>query len=166
MSGVYQLEIKETVAELKELLAIQKTAAGFERVQLLYLLKTGHGQTISQTAEMIGRNRVTLHKWIRQYKVGGIEELLKQKSSPGRPRTIPTWASKALSKRLQEPLGFNGYQEIVEWLEQNLGVISCYKTVHKLVYYHLESCPKVPRPKSVEQSQAKVEAFKKTLHTT
>lgn len=56
MSGVYQLEIKETVEELKELLAIQKTATCKERVQLLYLLKTGHGQTISQTAQMIGRN--------------------------------------------------------------------------------------------------------------
>ena len=90
MSGVYQLEIKETATELKELLAIQKTATAKERVQLLYLLKTGHGQTISQTAEMIGRNRVTLHKWIRQYKAGGIGGLLKQKSSPGRPRIIPS----------------------------------------------------------------------------
>lgn len=66
---------------------------------------------------------------------------------------------------MQEPLGFNGYQEIVEWLEHNLGVNSCYKIVHKLVYYRLESCPKVPRPKSVEQQQLPVEAFKKTLHT-
>jgi hypothetical protein len=52
MSGVYQLEIKETATELKELLAIQKTATAKEREQLLYLLKTGHGQTISQTAEL------------------------------------------------------------------------------------------------------------------
>lgn len=166
MSGVYQLEIKETVAELKELLATQKTAIAKERVQLLYLLKTRHSQTISQAAEMIGRNRVTVHKWIRQYRTGGIEGLLKRKSSPGRPRTIPNWAEKALDKRLQEPVGFNGYQEIVEWLEQKLGVDSCYKTVHKLVYYCLESSPKVPRPKSVEQSQPQVEVFKKTLHTT
>ncbi|WP_375502146.1 hypothetical protein [uncultured Nostoc sp.] len=62
MSGVYQLEIKETEEELKKLLAIQKTASCKERVQLVYLLKTGHGQTISQTAEMIGHNRVTLPK--------------------------------------------------------------------------------------------------------
>jgi hypothetical protein len=48
MSGVYQLEIKETPEELKKLLAIQKTASSKERVQLLYLLKTGQGQTISQ----------------------------------------------------------------------------------------------------------------------
>lgn len=46
MSGVYQLEIKETPAELKKLLAIQKTTSCQEREQLLYLLKTGYGQTI------------------------------------------------------------------------------------------------------------------------
>jgi transposase len=67
-------------------------------VQLLYLLKTGHGQTISHTAEILGRNRVTLHKWIRQYRFGGIEGLLKQKYSPGRPRVIPQWAEKHFSK--------------------------------------------------------------------
>lgn len=66
MSGVYQLEIEETAEELKKLLAIQKTARSKEKVQLLYLLKTGHGQTISQTANLMGRNRVTLHKWIRR----------------------------------------------------------------------------------------------------
>ena len=62
MSGISKLEIKETVEELRELLAIQKTASNKERVQLLYLLKTGHGQTISHTAQILGRNRVTLHK--------------------------------------------------------------------------------------------------------
>ncbi len=166
MSGISKLEIKETVEKLRELLAIQKTASNQERVQLLYLLKTGHGQTISHTAQILGRNRVTLHKWIRQYLSGGIEGLLQQKSSSGRPRAIPEWAEKALDKRLHEPQGFNGYQEIVEWLEQNLGVKTCYKTVHKLVHYRLSSSPKVPRPISVEQSKPQVEAFKKTLHKT
>lgn len=136
------------------------------QVQLLYLIKTGHGQTISHAAEILGRNRVTLHKWIRQYLCGGIEGLLKQKHSSGRPRVIPQWAEKALEKRLHEPQGFNGYQEIVEWLEQNLGINTCYKTVHKLVHYRLSSSPKVPRPISVEQSKPQVEAFKKTLHKT
>ena len=61
--------------------ARQKTAAAKYWVQLVYLLKTGHGQTITQTTQMIGQNRVTLYKWIRQYSSGGIEGLLKQKSS-------------------------------------------------------------------------------------
>lgn len=110
MSGVYQLEILETEEELKELLVQQKTASQHERVQLLYLLKTGQSPTISHAASILGRNRVTLHKWIRRYESGGMEELLEKKPLPGRPRVIPEWAEKALSKRLNEPEGFNSYQ--------------------------------------------------------
>lgn len=166
MSRVYQLEIKETVEELKELLVQQKTASNHERVQLLYLLKTGQSLTISDAASILGRNRVTLHKWMRQYVSGGIEELLEQKHSTGRPRVIPEWAEKALVKRLNEPEGFNSYQEIVDWLSQKLGVPSCYKTVHKLVHYRLASQPKVPRTQSIKQSEAQVKAFKKTSRQT
>lgn len=166
MSGVYQLEILETVEELKELLVQQKTASNHERVQLLYLLKTGQSRTISDAASILGRNRVTLHKWLGKYVRGGIEALLEQKHSPGRPRVIPEWATLALAKRLNEPEGFNSYQEIVDWLNEKLGVASCYKTIHKLVHYRLASQPKVPRTQSIGQSESQVKAFKKTSPKT
>ena len=76
MAGVSRLEITETAEELKQILARQKTAAGKERVQLLYLLKTGNAATISQAAAMIGRHRVTAQKWMQQYQTSGIEPLL------------------------------------------------------------------------------------------
>ena len=50
---------------------------------------------------------------------------------PGRARKIPTWAEKALAKRLEEPQGFESYGAIQEWLKTNLGIIAPYKTVHK-----------------------------------
>ena len=125
MSGVYQLEILETVEELKELLVQQKTASNHHTLQVLYLLKTGHSPTISHAASILGRNRVRLDKWIRHYVNGAIEELLEQKRSTRRPTVIPEWAEKALVKRLNEPEGFNTYQEIVAWLSQKLGVSSC-----------------------------------------
>ena len=163
MAGVSRLEITETAEELKQILARQKTAAGKERVQLLYLLKTGNAATISQAAAMIGRHRVTAQKWMQQYQTSGIEPLLEQKHSPGRPRDIPYWAEKALDQKLQQEQGFNDYQEIVEWLEKSLGIKARYKTVHKLVYYRLKASPKVTRPKSIKQDKAEAEAFKKTL---
>ncbi|MDB9415334.1 hypothetical protein [Microcystis aeruginosa] len=36
-----------------------------------------------------------------------------------------------------------------------------YKTVHKLVYYRLKASPKIPRAKSLEQSEERLEDFKK-----
>ena len=166
MSGIYRVDIIENAEELKQMLAEQKTARGKERVQLLYLLSTRQAKTISHAAQLLGRNRATLHKWIQQYKNQGMEGLLTQKHSPGRPRAIPKWAESSLAKRLQDPQGFKSYQEIVEWVEENLGITAPYKTIHKLVHYRLQAAPKVARPLQIAQSQPQMEAFKKNSQKT
>lgn len=162
MAGVYKVEIKESVGELKQLLGAQRTAMGKERVQLLYLLKTAQAQTVQAAAQLLGRHRVTLQEWLSRYRAGGIESLVETKVSSGRKRTIPSWAEAALAKRLQEPEGFESYGAIQQWLETHLGIVAPYKTVHKLVHYRLASSPKVPRPVSTEQSTQQLEAYKKT----
>jgi predicted transcriptional regulator len=68
MAGVYKLEISEPEEELKSLLRVQKTASGKERVQLLYLLKSGQAKTVERAASLLGRNRVTAQKWLRHYR--------------------------------------------------------------------------------------------------
>jgi transposase len=162
MAGVYKLNIQESEADLKQLLREQKAASAKERVQLLYLLKTSQAKTVQQAASILGRNRVTVQEWLQRYRKGGLNELLRRNKSSGRPRSIPKWAESALEKRLQQPQGFESYGAICQWLETNLGVQAAYKTVHQLVRYRLNASPKVARPESIEQSQAQIEAFKKT----
>jgi transposase len=162
MAGVYQLDIVESSAELKERLRQEKTGSGKERVQVLYLLKTKKAKTVSEAAELIGRNRGTVQEWLAKYRSGGLEKLLLKKVGGGSSRKIPQWAEKALEKRLKEKEGFNSYGEICQWLEEELGIKAKYKTVHKLVYYRLKAHPKVARPKSLEQSEERLDAFKKT----
>ncbi|CAA9420755.1 hypothetical protein AVDCRST_MAG94-6972 [uncultured Leptolyngbya sp.] len=162
MAGVYKLEIQESEEDLKQWLRTQKTASGKERIHLLYLLKSKQAQTIQAAASILGRHRATLQEWLKQYREGGIEALLKSKPRSGRPRAIPDWAVAALQQRLEEPQGFDGYQAICDWLESQLGLVAEYKTVHQLVYYRLQASPKVPRPVSVEQSCEQPEAYKKT----
>ncbi|HIK55683.1 MAG TPA: helix-turn-helix domain-containing protein [Synechococcales cyanobacterium M55_K2018_004] len=152
MVGVYKLEIAESVDELKQLMKGQKTASAKERIQLLYLLKTRQAQTVKQAATLLGRHRATLQEWLREYRQGGLDQLLAHKVRSGRPRAIPAWAETALEKRLQEPQGFASYQDICDWLANQLGIQANYKTVHKLVHYRLQASPKVSRPMSVEQS--------------
>jgi transposase len=115
MAGVYQLEITETEKELKELLKKEKTGSGKERIQVLYLLKSGQAQTITQASELVGRHRVTVQDWLRKYRQGGIEKLRSRASSPGRTPAIPLWARKALAKRLEAPEGFESYGAICQW---------------------------------------------------
>ncbi|MDY7016105.1 MAG: helix-turn-helix domain-containing protein [Cyanobacteriota bacterium] len=162
MAGVYKIEITETEAELKQLLGREKTGSGKERIQVLYFLKTKKAKTVKETAEMIGRNRVTVQDWLTQYRQGGLEKFLSKKPRTGRPRKVPQWAEKALSKKLKETEGFKSYGEIREWLKEQLGLEVKYKTLHGLVRYRLKAAPKVARPKSREQSEERLVNFKET----
>lgn len=131
-------------------------------MQLLYLLKSKQATTVQQAARLLCRHRVTVQEWLQRYREGGIDSLLEAKARSGRPRAIPTWAEVALDKSLQETKGFDSYGEICQWLEQQLGIVAKYKTVHQLVHYRLNASPKVARPESIEQSKVQLEAFKKT----
>jgi transposase len=162
MSGVYKLEIAESEAELKHLLRIQKTASDKERIQLLYLLTTQQAKTVQAAASLLGRHRVTAQKWLGLYRKGGLTGLLEHTPHTGRKHSIPGWAQEALRKRLQDREGFNSYGEICRWLKSQLGIESPYKTVHKLVRYRLKASPKVARPMSVDNTDERVEAYKKT----
>jgi aromatic ring hydroxylase len=53
MAGVYKLEITETEADLKQRLRHAKTASDKERLQLLYLLKSGQASTIQSAATLL-----------------------------------------------------------------------------------------------------------------
>lgn len=70
MAGVFKLEITETAEQLKIRLHEQKTVEEKERVQALYLLKLGQVKTIQQLAVVLGRDRTTIHRWLRQYRQG------------------------------------------------------------------------------------------------
>jgi len=163
MAGIYHLEIQESEAELKKLLALEKTGSGKERLQALYLLKTNPAKTVTEVAKILGRNRVTVQDWLAKYRQEGLVKYLDKKVSTGRPRTIPQWAEKSLEKRLNEEEGFNSYGEICQWLSSNLGIEAKYQTVHQLVHYKLKASPKIARPKSTEQSKKKLDDFRNCL---
>ncbi len=162
MSGIYHLEITESETELKTLLGTQKTASAKERIQLLYLLKSEQAQTIQQAAALLGRHRVTVQKWAKRYRQGGLKQLLSHPPRSGAKSTLPQWAETALSDRLAQSEGFESYGAIQQWMATELGIEAPYKTVHKWVYYRLGASPKVVRPKSDKQDEAQLSAYKKT----
>jgi transposase len=151
MAGVYRLEIAESREELKKLLGQQKSASDKERIQFLYLLKSGQASTITQAASLLGRNRITVQKWARRYREGGLAMMLSHTPRTGPPQKIPTWAQDALKARLQEE-DFESYGEICQWLEEQLGIVAHYKTVHRLVHYRFKASLKVVQPKADQQA--------------
>ena len=91
------------------MLGKQKTASDKERVQVLYLLRSKQAETVQTAAKLVGRNRVAVQEWLKEYREGGISGLLSACALVGRKPKIPNWAQKALHKQLQQEQGFNSY---------------------------------------------------------
>ena len=98
----YQQRIDLSVGELKIILSEQRTITNRQKVQALYWLKAGASPSLTDVAECLGVHRITVHRWLKQYSVGGLPALLKIGKSTGRPRVIPKAIIAGLSKKLSE----------------------------------------------------------------
>ncbi|MDE5104162.1 MAG: helix-turn-helix domain-containing protein [Trichodesmium sp. St19_bin2] len=140
MAGVCKIEITETVPELKTLLNHQKTVSGFQKIQALYLFKIGQVVTVKELAITLGVNRITVQRWLRQYRKEGISGLLHVKQNGGRKPAIPEEARYQLEKRLNDPdNGFESYGEIQTWLQKEYNINASYKAVYATVKYQLKT---------------------------
>ncbi len=161
MTGVVKINIAETASELKQLLKQQKEAFALVRIQALYLLKTQQVETVQHLAVVLGKSRVTVQRWLRQYRAGGIDRLLDVPPRPERPKIIPLEVRERRRLELAQPEGFESYGEVQTWLKASEGIDGSYKVVHDTVHYLLKAGLKVPRPQSIKQSPQAQENFKK-----
>ena len=69
MSGVVRIEILETVDELKKLLKSTENQEVKERVQTLYWLKSEQVRTVEATANLVGKHRTKVFRFITISKV-------------------------------------------------------------------------------------------------
>jgi putative transposase len=166
MAGVTKVKIKESVQELQELLLNQKTASSSERIQALYLLKMGQVRTVQDAAVIVGRERVTVQRWLSTYTKSGINGLLSVNKSTGRPPMINGLAKEQLLKELEQPEGFKSYEEIRTWLKAVEGVEASYKVVHDTVRYRMKVKLKVPRAVGIKHNEEAELEFKKNCHNT
>ncbi len=163
MKPVAQIEITESVEELKELLGQQRQGRRKERVQALYWLKSEQVSDLPTVAQLLGRHLATVYRWMERYRAGGLARLLElDYVHRGRPSVLPEAARAALKARLAQPEGgFASYKAIQTWLAEKFGLELAYPTLHRLVRYQLKAKLKVPRPRHVHQSVAELVDFKK-----
>jgi predicted transcriptional regulator len=107
MVGVSRIEIRESTDQLKHLMPLQTSASAKERLQVLYLLKSLQAKDISTAAQLVGRDRTTVQRWLLKYEAHGIEKLIVPRSGQGRKRTIPTAVNEALIEKLDDPNGMS-----------------------------------------------------------
>lgn len=162
MTRVCQIGIQQSAEELKQLRDQQKSVISYQKFHALYLLKTQQVRQVQEVATAIGVHRVTVQKWLKRYREGGLDELVRVRHGGGRPSLVTSAALDGLKQRLSEATeGFRSYGEVQNWLAQHYQVKAAYPTVHALVRYKLRSKLKVARPISAQQVPHVVEEFKK-----
>lgn len=163
MTRPFQIEILESLEELELALKHATTASSKERLQMLYLLKSGQVTSRQGLAELIGRDQATITRWVRKYKDGGRSSLLEVKHAPGQVPIVRGEKLERLLQQLKDPQGFHSYGQIQQWLSTKLGLNIAYKTVYHLVRYKLKAKLKVPRPQSLKQHPESQSHFKKNF---
>jgi putative transposase len=158
----YPERIEDTGIELKIIMSQQRTVTNRQKVQALYLLKSGLSQSITDVAEVLGVHRITVQRWFKQYREGGLSSLLKLGKSTGRPRAISSEIIAGISTKINEDsCEFKSYKEIARWVEENYQVSVKYQTLHKQIRYRMKAKLKVPRRLSNKKDPGAATLFKK-----
>jgi transcriptional antiterminator len=72
----YPERIEDTGSELKIIMSQQRTVTNRQKVQALYLLKSGLSQSMTDVAEVLGVHRITVQRWFKQYREGGLSSFI------------------------------------------------------------------------------------------
>ena len=161
MNRKLNFEISETTYDLKTLLLNEKDPRIRERIQLIYLIKSGEITKLSKASKILVRDRRTLGTWVKTYEKFGLETLLERRTSDGRPSCLTTEQYNKLEFKLSESGGFKSYKHIGSWILEEFGIDIAYKTVFRICHDKLGARPKVSRPKNPKQDEEELELLKK-----
>ena len=139
-------EITESVEALKSLLRDAKKKHEIQRLNALYLLKSGVVKNRTQVADLLGVHRLSVGTWLRAYETGGLEKLLQRGSAPGATPILTEAQQERLREALKNPQGFSSYGQIVEFIDKTFHIKMNYKTVYAMVHDKWGAKLKVPRP--------------------
>jgi transposase len=138
--------ISEDAATLKQRLQREHDGRKKPRLQMLYLLASGHVQTRQAAAQLLGVHRHTVGHWLAIYEAHGLEALLDLYVPAGKPLSLPPGVLAALEQALRHPAGFASYEALRQWVKQHHRLDVKYHTLYTIVRTKLKAKLKVPRP--------------------
>ena len=145
-------EITESVEALKSLLRQAKKKHEIQRLNVLYLLKSGGASNRIQVARLLGVDRTSVGTWLGAYETGGLKQLLMRGYAPGRTPTLTEDQQNVLRQELEKPEGFHSYVQIQEYIAETFGVKMNYKAVYAMVHDKWGAKLKVPRKSHVKKT--------------
>ena len=130
-----------------------------ERLLAVRLAQRG-GYTLAQIAEIVGRGRATIARWLRAFRAGGIAGLL-ERGHGGKAARLSAEQQEALREGLRKGR-WKRVREIQQWIQEKCQVV----LKRSAVYYWIQrlmGCWKVPRKSHIKKDPAAAEAFKKEI---
>jgi transposase len=131
---------------------------------MLYLFQSKQVETVREVSAVLGKSEATIHRWLFQYKKGGLENLLKNRQVFGRPKKFSVEIAATLQQELRDPEEFQSYKEVHLWLWLIKGITSSDSAVYSLVREELKSKLKIPRGRSISPKSTAINEFKNNLH--
>lgn len=129
--------------------AYQASEEKHARERLLAIRLGQQGQyTLQEIGEIVGRSRSTIARWVKAFRQGGIEGLLRRqhKGSAGR---VPEAVQQAIVEGLRQG-SWKRAREIQAWLAQRGISLTCSGVYYWL--YKLKASWKLPRKSHVKKS--------------
>jgi transposase len=138
--------ISEDAATLKQRLQREPDGRKKPRLQMLYLLASGHVQPRQAVAQLLGVHRNTVGHWLAIYEAHGLDALLDLYVPAGKPLSLPPGILAALEQALRRPTGFASYEALRQWVKQHHHLEVNYHTLYSIVRTTLQATRKGPRP--------------------
>ena len=150
------------IASLESLDAVYKAShERYDRERLLAIRLTHQGShTLEQIGGILKRGRSTIARWVKAYREGGKQKLLKR-GHGGRKASLSYPDQEAMIVELYSGR-WKRARDIRMWLQEERGIDLKLGGVYYWLY-KLNSSWKVPRPRHKNQEPDEVEAFKKEI---
>ncbi len=159
---LYAQVITEDLEDLKELEKHHRYSHLFQRLRMLWLLKSRECRNLGEAARALGYSWRQCQRWFASYQKGGIEELLKSRvHERGRQEMVTPEALEDLKEAMKRgEIATIGHAD--GFLRERHGVEYAHPDgVGQLLRRHKIKL-KTARPRHEEASHDEQEAFKKT----
>ena len=161
----YSQVIKENPQDLKELEKYHRYTHLFQRVRMLWLLRSEECRTLGEAARALGYSWRQCQRWFASYKKGGLKELLKSRvSERGRQELVTPEAFEDLEEAMKRG-EIATIKQAEEFLRERHGIEYSHPDGVGQLLRRRKVKLKTGRPRHEKADAREQEAFKKTSPT-
>lgn len=129
--ALIQIDITESPEDLAQLLEQAHNAQHYQKLRMLYLLKTQKVKTLRHIAQIFGRHHKTLQLWVKHYRQGGLAKLLENHND--RFVDIPEWVIQRLVEHVKDAQFLPRIRDMQVWMQQELNVEITHDRLYSLI---------------------------------